>query len=223
MTYKVIPLKVQYAAYINYTYLVIDEITKQAISVDPAWEMDIIERALEQEQARLVGILLTHHHNDHTHLAEPLAETFNVPVLMSQTEAETYDFTSAHLQLIKSDSKFQLGALSITPHFTPGHTSGCICYEVGDNLFTGDTLFAEGCGACLGQGADPAQLFHSLQYLKRSISAEKKIYPGHSYGVEIGQQFKDITLNNLYLNIVNPDDFIAFRMRKGQKKLLEFH
>ena len=31
---------------------------------------------------------------------------------------------------------------------TPGHTPGSVCYRIGANLFTGDVLFAEGCGLC---------------------------------------------------------------------------
>ena len=43
---QVIALKVQYRAMKNYTYLVVDAENHQAVIVDPAWEMETIEQAL---------------------------------------------------------------------------------------------------------------------------------------------------------------------------------
>src|ERR1051326_8702203 len=71
---QVIALKVQYRAMKNYSYLIVDTENHEAVIVDPAWEMQTIEKALNGTQSTLQGILITHSHPDHIHLARPLAE-----------------------------------------------------------------------------------------------------------------------------------------------------
>jgi hydroxyacylglutathione hydrolase len=143
----------------NYNYLVVDPGSRQAVIVDPAWEIGKIERALADTHARLSGILVTHAHPDHIHLVKPLAEKYDCPIWMSREEIVNSGFRAG--QLIGIDlSPWAVGQMLIEPIFTPGHTPGCTCYLIGDNLFTGDVLFAEGCGICLdaqGRARDVCQ------------------------------------------------------------------
>jgi glyoxylase-like metal-dependent hydrolase (beta-lactamase superfamily II) len=96
---------------------------------------------------------------------------------------------------------------------TPGHTAGGVCYLIENNLFSGDTLFAEGCGYCSGRGADPRAMFHSLQLLKRTIAPQTLVFPGHSYGQLPGQTFGSLLKNNIYLAFDDERKFVQFRMR----------
>ena len=222
MKYEIIPIKVQYNNFKNYTYLIIDIRSKQALSVDPAWDQKKIEKILNRYQIELIGILLTHHHYDHVNLAEIIAQKYQIPIMMSSVEINTYQFKAFNLFPVINSNTFQLKKFLVKPHLTPGHTAGCICYEVGNGLFTGDTLFSEGCGMCLGRGSDPFKLFKSIQYLKEKISDDILICPGHSYGTPVAQPFSIIKNENIYLNIENSADFIKFRMRQGQKNLFNF-
>jgi hydroxyacylglutathione hydrolase len=106
--------------------------------------------------------------------------------------------------------------MQIRPLSTPGHTPGCICYLIGDNLFTGDVLFYEGCGMCPDIQSAHA-MFWSLQYLKGLLDPRTRVFPGHSYGMPPGQQFAQLLRDNLYLQFSNPESFAAFRLRKLQR------
>lgn len=222
MSINVYPMKVTRFLLKNYCYLIVHSKTKDAVLIDPAWEMAKIEEQLKINDANLKAILLTHHHFDHVHLAESFARKYQVPVRMSKIEIEAYGFSCSNLVPIEHSDPLVFGKLSLQPFFTPGHTKGAICYFIDDNLFTGDTLFIEGCGICTGKGACPSQMFDSLSYLKNTLPPTTRIYPGHSFGREPGQPFYDLLENNIYLHFTNRDQFIAFRMRPNQKGAFGF-
>ena len=222
MSITVHPIKVNKLVFKNCCYLVVHSEIKEAVLIDPAWEMDKIEHQMQIQRAELKAVLLTHHHIDHINLAEPFAQKYDVPVRMSKIEVEEYGFSCSNLVPIEHSESLVFGQLSLWPFFTPGHTKGAICYFIEGNLFTGDTLFIEGCGICTGRGACPSQMFDSLSYLKKTLPQTTRIYPGHSFGKEPGQPLKDLLKNNIYLQFANRDQFIAFRMRPHQKGLFSF-
>jgi hydroxyacylglutathione hydrolase len=213
---RVIVLEVQCPFIKNYNYLVVDPVSRQAVIVDPAWQMEKIDQALMDARATLGGILITHAHPDHIHLAKPIAEQFNCPIWMSKEEIVASGFNAR--QLIGIDATpFVAGQTLIEPILTPGHTPGSICYLVGHNLFTGDVLFAEGCGMCPDTEAAYA-MFASLQELKARLNPQTYIFPGHSYGNPPGQVLSQLLKDNIYLQISNKHAFAAFRLRSRQNK-----
>ena len=217
---KVIPLQMQHLWMKNYSYIVLNLQRKEAIVVDPAWEIGKIEKALEG--CILTGILLTHAHSDHTHLVVPLVKKYRCLVWMGRKEISHSGFYSPGLIPIEKKVPFKVAGISIIPFLTPGHTPGSMCYLIENNIFTGDTLFSEGCGACFGTEGNPQHLYASLQYLKREVLNNTLVFPGHSFGVAPGQTFESLLRSNIYLAFKNEDHFVAFRMRKGQKNLFKF-
>src|SRR5258708_4371490 len=161
---RIVVLKMCYRYMKNYSYLVMDPRSRQAVIVDPAWQMEKVDQSLIDMKASLSGVLVTHAHPDHIHLAKPIAEKYDCPIWMSEEEIAASGFYARQLVGIDTNP-WAIGQMLIEPIFTPGHTPGCICYLIGDNLFTGDVLFAEGCGICLDPEA-PHAMFASLQDLK---------------------------------------------------------
>jgi hydroxyacylglutathione hydrolase len=207
----------------NFTYLVFDDQTQHALLVDPAWDMQAYDSALTENNLMLAGILITHHHMDHTDLAGKLAKKYNCPAYMSQSEAQYYNFSCYNLELIPDNvESLSIAGIKVGVFLTPGHTYGGACYLIGNYLFTGDTLFMEGCGMCNIPGGDARRMFHSLQKLKKHISDDVIIYPGHQYQRKIGKTFADVKASNVYLNFKTEEELVKFRMRKGQKGLLDF-
>ncbi|HVU24783.1 MAG TPA: MBL fold metallo-hydrolase [Opitutus sp.] len=222
MSLQVVPLKVCHGPFRNFSYLAVDGESRGSFLVDPAWERGRIEDALDRAGSRCGFILLTHSHPDHVDLADALARERGIPVYLSRPEIERYRFDCANLRVLEEADRLPIGGAQVTPILTPGHTLGSMCFLCAGNLFTGDTLFAEGCGMCLGEGANPAALFHSLRKLKATIPPETRIFPGHSYGQPPGQTFARLLGQNIYLQFEKADDFVAYRMRSGQSGWANF-
>ncbi|GIQ69564.1 MBL fold metallo-hydrolase [Xylanibacillus composti] len=219
---EVITINTRSLDFSNYCYLIADEQRKEAFVVDPAWEAEKIIHEAEKRDCTLSGILLTHAHNDHVNAVHPLAERYKLPVYMSQTEIDRYGFRVQGLEKLADLDQLQVGAINITCILTPGHTAGSMCYLTADSAFTGDTLFAEGCGACDSDGSSADQLFDSLQRLRKLIPPEARLYPGHSFSAFPGQRMEQVLKENLYLAIRKKEEFIQFRMRKNQGSFFNF-
>ena len=219
-TPRVVVLDVRYGAMKNYSYLVSDPATSQAVIVDPAWEMGKIEQAVTDAGVKLCGVLVTHAHSDHIDLARTVAEKYDCPIWMSRAEMAVTRFRTPHLVGIDARPWF-VGEMRIEPILTPGHTFGSTCYLIGANLFTGDVLFAEGCGMCPDTEAAYA-MFASLEYLKLRLDSTTRIYPGHSYGQPPGQTMSRLRRENIYLQFSDKESFAAFRLRSSQSRAKMF-
>lgn len=57
-------------------------------------------------------------------------------------------------------------------------------------------------------------MYYSLKKLVKCLSQDTRIYPGHSYGELLGVFFDYLLNNNIYLNIINLEQFVAFRDAK---------
>jgi hydroxyacylglutathione hydrolase len=211
---EIITLEMRRGFMKNYTYLVHDPVSRTAVIVDPSWQMEKIERAIADLGVTLGGVLITHAHADHIHLAVPVADKYDCPIWMSKEEAVAAGFSSRHLVHIDG-CPWSVGVLSIEPILTPGHTPGCTCYLIGDDIFTGDVLFAEGCGMCRDAVAADA-MFDSLEKLKARLDPWVRVYPGHSYGKRPGRRMSDLLRDNIYLQFTDRRLFAAFRLRRGQ-------
>jgi glyoxylase-like metal-dependent hydrolase (beta-lactamase superfamily II) len=215
-------LRVSNQQFVNYCYVVIDMVTRNAVAIDPAWDMKAVIEVLSSYGAQLNSILLTHHHDDHTHLADPLATYYGANVVVSKQEADVYGLKYRQMEVFDGDVKLNCQGVEVQTLLTPGHTQGGVCYLIADACFTGDTLFNEGCGACFWHGADPREMFDSLQKIKNSLHGNVRIYPGHRYGTELGQPFSYLLEHNIYLRIEDVESFVAYRMRKNQTQLFSF-
>jgi hydroxyacylglutathione hydrolase len=216
-------LRVSHGLMKNNNYLVVDPESRAAVVVDPAWQIEKIESALASTRTTLAGILITHAHFDHVHLAESLAGRHDCPIWMSKREIALSGFHARQLVGIDADRAWSVGNMLIQPIWTPGHTPGCVCYLIGDNLFSGDVLFAEGCGICPDVEA-AHQMFNSLQLLKARLEPHTQIFPGHTYVRPPGQRFSELLRWNMYLQFNDRHSFAAYRLRKGQalSRLLDF-
>lgn len=210
----VVQLEVTAGHFKNFTYLVYDPLTLQAVVIDPAWDMARIQSALNTHALELSGVLLTHGHKDHTNLADAVSREYDCPVLMSEDEVEVCSFRTSRLVPI-DETPWLIGNLEIVPMKTPGHTPGSMCFKVENNLFSGDVLFAEGCGLCTDAAAAYA-MYDSLQRLKKGLLPATRIYPGHCYGKKPGFRFSEILKFNIYLHFTTRESFAAFRLRARQ-------
>lgn len=160
----------------NYGVLIHDPASGDTASID-APEAAPIERALAEKGWRLTHVLVTHHHSDHVGGIAELKAKWGSTVVGNAADAsripgidktvdpgQTYDFSGHQARIID----------------TPGHTVGHIVWHFADDqlLFSGDTLFALGCGRVF-EGTFEG-MWSSLAKLK-SLPPETAVYCGHEY------------------------------------------
>lgn len=159
----------------NYIWTILNNETKQAVIVDPG-EAAPIMQFLQQHGYTLAGILITHHHGDHTHGIEELLQyAGNIAVFGSHLSP------NPHInQKLKDGDKFVCAHVSGKVYAIPGHTLDHTAYYYDDAnaLFTGDTLFSAGCGRIF-EGT-PDMMLSSLKKLT-TFDDDTKVYCGHEY------------------------------------------
>ncbi len=147
--------------------------------VDPGEALPVITYC-EQHALKLIGILVTHHHYDHTGGIDELrAWAKDIPVYGPESP-----FIHNLTHPIQKEGRLQLLHWTCQVLKVPGHTLDHIAYyfDTLDTpvLFIGDTLFSAGCGR-LFEG-DAAMMFNSLAKIS-ALSNETKIYCAHEYTV----------------------------------------
>lgn len=184
-TFKVIPIT---AFTDNYIWLIVDEVSQQAIVVDPGNAQPVL-KTLAKLDIQLLAIFITHHHWDHSNGIQELSQHYSIPVYGPANE--TIDGVNLFLtenDEINLSTSFNFRALEI-----PGHTHGHIAYYGHKALFCGDTLFGAGCGRLFEGTAD--QMFSSLTKLSQ-LPDDTLIYCGHEYTLANLQFAQTVEPNN---------------------------
>jgi hydroxyacylglutathione hydrolase len=172
----------------NFGYLVADELSRQAAVIDPGNGPDLLV-----ERARLLGlairlILNTHSHSDHT---------AGNPAVARATGARLAAFGTGDVPL-RDGELLRLGDLPIRALHTPGHTVDSVCFHIGDELVTGDTLFV---GKIGGTSDEESALleFRSLREKICTLPPATRVWPGHDYGTRSSSTIADELLTNPFL------------------------
>jgi hydroxyacylglutathione hydrolase len=161
----------------NYAYLLIDPTSREAAVVDCAEAMAVLEEA-EREGARLTAVLATHHHFDHVGGNPDLLGA--LPGLRVYGSADDAPRIPGITHRVRDGDPVEVGPLRGRAIMIPAHTSGHVAYHFPSvrAVFTGDTLFAAGCGR-LFEG-DAAQMMASLAKLA-ALPDDTRVYCGHEY------------------------------------------
>ena len=211
-------LKAGRIGFANYAYVVGDRVSGAAVVIDPGFEAAFLLDRLAGMGLKPEAVLLTHGHRDHTDAACAIARDASCPVYMARTDAAHLRFTCEQLIPIEADQTLRFGAILVEALHTPGHTAGSFSFRVGDCLFTGDTLFSEGCGLSnpANGGGDTEALFRSLHRLRSRLSPACRIFPGHRYHERLGQRFDALERGNIYLRFREINAFTRFCERPAR-------
>ncbi|HRE60303.1 MAG TPA: hydroxyacylglutathione hydrolase [Micropepsaceae bacterium] len=158
----------------NYAYLIE---THGAVGVvDPSEEAPVVA-ALEKRGLRLTHILNTHHHFDHTGGNVALKARYGASII--GPEADRHRIPGLD-QGVTEGEAVMIGDAKAAIISIPAHTSGHIAFHfsASGDVFTGDTLFAMGCGR-LFEGT-PDDMWRALSKLA-ALPPHTRVWCGHEY------------------------------------------
>jgi glyoxylase-like metal-dependent hydrolase (beta-lactamase superfamily II) len=160
----------------NFTYILEDEDTGEAIILDPSWDLDEIQKVITRHDLKVKYIVNTHHHFDHTLGNEAMAKETEAKILQHEASTLKHDIT------LVDEQKIKFGNSQLTVFHTPGHSKDSICLVGDGKIFTGDTLFVGNCGRVDLPGGSAQELYHSLFDILYKMDESLVLYSGHNYG-----------------------------------------
>ena len=213
----------------NYIWLICnkgsDENKKQGIIVDPGDPRELIV-LLAREEIEPIAILITHMHYDHANGLEELNGLYpDIPVygpeseqslLIENPQPPTYGPATYCYQYITHPLQggealnFDTVGCQFNVMNIPGHTSGHIAYHDAKNkrLFSGDTLFAGGCGRVFD--GTMRKLHDSLKLIS-TLPSDTMIHGAHEY-----------TLDNLgFAKWVEPESEVLLEREEADRSLID--
>ena len=173
----------------NYAYLVRDPDAQLCAVVDPS-EPGPVKNALARHGWKLTHILNTHHHFDHTGGNVPLKEEYEAEIV---GPGKDHDRIPGIDVGVDESTNWQFGGRAVRVLEIPAHTRAHIAFVVDGAAFTGDTMFAMGCGR-LFEGT-PEMMWTSLSKLSR-LPDETKVFCGHEYTQNNGRFALTLEPNN---------------------------
>lgn len=183
-------------------YIIYSEDSKEGIVVDPGGDVDEILASIEEDKLKIKCIILTHGHADHIGGIVSLRQALSVPVMIHEDDREMLIDGNKNLStmmamgtievepnvLLKDGDIIEFGEEKAEIIHTPGHTRGGICIKVGDNIITGDTLFAGSIGRTDLLGGDYETIIKSIKDKLLIYPDEVKVFPGHGAPSTIGKE-----------------------------------
>lgn len=174
----------------NFTYVVEDDETSEAIVIDPSWDLDEIEQVIKRNDLKIKYIVNTHHHFDHTLGNQAMAESTGAPIIQHEESELDNDIK------VKDGDVIKFGNSELRVYHTPGHSKDSICLVGDGKIFSGDTLFVGNCGRVDLPGGSAKELYHSLFDVLYTFDDNLELYCGHNYGhAKISSIGKEKTTN----------------------------
>lgn len=191
------------------TYVVFDEITKDAVIIDPVLDYDPASSSFSYGSVNKVldfvsknglhahYVLDTHAHADHLTGAQEIKK--NIPGIQYAIRKEiqivqdvfkkVFNFKSLHAdgsqfdRLLKEGEILEAGSLKIKVLATPGHTPACSSYLIDDMIFVGDVIFMPdyGTGRCDFPAGSAENQFHSIHEVLYKLPNSTRVFVGHDY------------------------------------------
>ena len=160
----------------NFSYILEDEETEEAIIIDPSWDLENIEQAIKRNDLKIKYIVNTHHHFDHTLGNEAMAKLTGAKIIQHEASELKHDLT------VTDGDKITFGDSELSIIHTPGHSKDGICLVGDGKIFSGDTLFVGNCGRIDLPGGSSKELYRSLFEIISNLDDNLVLYPGHNYG-----------------------------------------
>ncbi len=159
---------------------------------------------------KVIGILLTHGHFDHSCYCLEYSKEFGVKIYANENIVKTLSSGDAiysedkstindfsNFVFLSGDGKIEIGNFIVSYYHSPGHSICCECYLIDGNLFAGDVLFDRSIGRTDLINSDKNQMYDSLCKLENVVF--DTVYSGHGDENNYAQQMKNIKVYKRFL------------------------
>ncbi|XP_054168785.1 uncharacterized protein LOC128966011 [Oppia nitens] len=174
----------------TYTYLLADNVSKEALLIDPV--LELVDRDLnliDELGLKLKYVANTHCHADHITGSGLIKKRLNINTTTTTTTPTVQSIISiqsgakADIKINENDWIKCGDAVNLKVLATPGHTDGCVTYVDYENglVFTGDALLIRGCGRTDFQQGNSGLLYDSVHNKIFTLPDNFHILPAHDY------------------------------------------
>lgn len=166
--------------------------------IDPGYDPKVFLGYIRDMKLDLKGIILTHHHYDHTGAVDRIKSETDCPVYLHREDCDMYgNQVDAYME---DGDIIDLDGVQLEVIHTPGHTRGSVCILDGKDrvCFTGDTIFNVDLGRTDLEDGSEEQMIRSITKIIDRWPNDIMIYPGHGDGCtmknvrKINREFTDI-------------------------------
>ena len=181
-----------------------DEESREAIVVDPGYDIPRILAVLAKHQLTVKQIVVTHAHIDHIASALDLKQITGARILYSEADLPLVammdaqaDWLNVAIPTVKppdhspeDGEQVSVRGIDVTVLHTPGHTEGSLCLHVpaANLLLAGDTLFAGGVGRTDLPGGNTEKLLSSIRERLLPLPDATHVIPGHGPATTIARE-----------------------------------
>jgi glyoxylase-like metal-dependent hydrolase (beta-lactamase superfamily II) len=172
--------------------------TDEVAVIDPGPDVpEHIEALVEAiGERRLVAIMCTHTHRDHSPAAKPLAKRTGAPIIgcaplaletVGPRADASFDGDYVPDSELADGDTLDIDGEAVTTVATPGHTSNHLCFAYRGALFSGDHVMGWSTTVVVPPDGDMAAYMASLDKLRQRD--DRLYYPAHGPAVTNTQQY----------------------------------
>ncbi len=159
-------------------YLLIDEERGEGLLIDvPTWT-GRMKKVLDEHNAKLVGVFITHEHYDHTSGLNDLYKQYTDIRKYPSREFFYNPEDGKHNKLIVGEWEGEI-------LYLPGHTPDSVGLHIGNVIFTGDALFAGSVGGTISP-REAKQQIEALRKYVLILPENTLVLSGHGPATSIG-------------------------------------
>ena len=166
---------------------------QESIIIDPGLGFELIDNYLKTQNLKPIAVLATHAHIDHIASANDCIENYSIPFYICKGNTimlDHYNIMKGYMNvksekpnvshwIDESSEKLSIGSFDFKLIYNPGHSPGCMSFEIDSLIFCGDLIFKGSIGRTDLQTSNPMHMEQSLEKFVNSFDVNSTLLPGH--------------------------------------------